>query len=149
MTASDGVRGDFFGSSVSISGDYVIVGAANHVDGNGSSSRSAYMYKMSVLTTSVKTADLSAKPEAFLLRQNYPNPFNPTTTIQYDLPQQTKVQLAIFNTAGRRVKTLVNGARTAGYHSLTVDMQGLSSGIYFYRLQAGRFSQTQRMLFLK
>jgi len=100
-------------------------------------------------TTSVADAQAQTTPTFFALQQNYPNPFNPTTTIQYDLPQRENVKLTIFNTAGQQVKALVNGARKAGSHRITVDMQGQSSGIYFYRLEAGSFSMTRRMLFLK
>jgi hypothetical protein len=88
-------------------------------------------------------------PLDFELSQNYPNPFNPTTTIRYGLPHKSAVQLRIFNTLGRQVGTLVQGEQEAGYHEVRLDGSGLASGVYFYRLQAGSFLQTRKLLLLK
>jgi hypothetical protein len=98
---------------------------------------------------------LSVEPTAsglstgFRLDQNYPNPFNPSTTIQYALPSRSHVRLTIFNTLGQIVRELVNGEMSAGYHEVQFDATGLSSGVYFYRLQAGTFIETKRLLFLR
>jgi hypothetical protein len=88
-------------------------------------------------------------PTQFALQQNYPNPFNPTTTIDYTLPQTAVVTLRVFNVLGQEVKTLTNSVEPAGVHSVQFDATNLTSGVYFYRLQAGSFSQVKRMLLLK
>jgi len=88
-------------------------------------------------------------PMEFALKQNYPNPFNPTTHIQYALPQASEVRIDVFNVMGQRVATLVNGAQNAGFHTVTFDANRLASGVYIYRMQAGSFVQTQKMLLVK
>jgi uncharacterized protein (TIGR02145 family) len=93
--------------------------------------------------------DKSELPKNFLLLQNYPNPFNPTTTINYQLSKQTHVTLKVFDFLGREVVTLVNGIEEPGYKSVTFDASLLPSGVYFYRLHAGTFVQTNKMLLIK
>jgi len=88
-------------------------------------------------------------PVAFELNQNYPNPFNPTTQIDFALPEASDVRLEIFNVIGQRVSILVNEQRTAGYHNVTFDASSLASGVYFYRIQAGSFVKTQKMMLVK
>jgi len=94
------------------------------------------------------------RPKRFELSQNYPNPFNPTTTIRFYLPKRQNVTVEIFNTAGQRVKILLEGEQAAGEQMLSwdgTDEKGrtLSSGTYFYRLKGENFSETKRMMFLK
>ena len=91
----------------------------------------------------------SPKPKIFSLDQNYPNPFNPSTTIRYGLPENEKVTIDIYDILGREVAELVNGEAAAGYHEVKFDGSKLSSGIYFYRLTAGSFTQIHKMLLLK
>ncbi len=88
-------------------------------------------------------------PDQYALRQNYPNPFNPATMIQYELPQAAVVMLEVFNAAGQRVAVLDEGAREAGVHSVRFDGARLASGVYFYRLQAGGFTETRRALLVR
>jgi len=88
-------------------------------------------------------------PLATSLEQNYPNPFNPSTTIRYGLPQRGAVTLAIHNTLGQVVATLVHGEKEAGYHEAVFDASGLASGVYFYRLTAGSFVETRKLLLLR
>jgi len=88
-------------------------------------------------------------PKDFKLEQNYPNPFNPVTTINFQLPKASNVTLVIYNIQGREVARLVDGYVQAGYHSITWDASTAASGIYIYRLQAGEFSDTKRMLLIK
>jgi len=93
-------------------------------------------------------------PSAYALSQNYPNPYNPVTQITYRLPQPGVVSLKIYNVQGQLVRTLVNEYKPAGTHSISWNGKsdlgmGVSSGIYFYRIQAGNFTETKRMILLK
>jgi hypothetical protein len=91
----------------------------------------------------------SNSPTIYSLEQNYPNPFNPSTTIRYGLPNRSHVTLTVFNTLGQQVSVLQNEEQEAGYHEVEFDGKILSSGVYFYRIQAGDFVQTKRLLLLK
>lgn len=99
----------------------------------------------------VNGADLPAEtlPAEFLLEQNFPNPFNPSTTIAYTLPVGGTVSLRVFTPDGREVAELASGNQSAGSHMVMFNASGLSSGVYFYRLQLGGFSQTKKLLLLK
>ncbi|MEQ8524570.1 choice-of-anchor I family protein [Gracilimonas sp.] len=88
-------------------------------------------------------------PERFALKQNYPNPFNPTTQIAFDLPETAEVRLSVFDMLGRKVTDLVNERMSAGTHSVQFDASALSSGMYIYRIEAGSFSKTQKMMLIK
>jgi len=88
-------------------------------------------------------------PSAYGLLQNYPNPFNPSTTIKYELPQRLHVTLSLYNTLGQKVMALVDEAVEAGYHEVQFDAEGLASGVYLYRLQAGDFVSTKKLVILK
>ncbi len=93
-------------------------------------------------------------PTAYALLQNYPNPFNPSTTIRYAIPVEGPVTLKVYNLAGQEVATLVNDRKTIGMHEVqfsAVNKEGgaLASGVYFYRLQAGEFSDVKKFLVLK
>jgi len=88
-------------------------------------------------------------PAQFALHQNYPNPFNPTTTISYELAQAAAVRLVVFDLFGRAVKTLVQATQSAGRYSVPFEAGDLASGTYFYRIEAGAFSQTRQLVLLK
>jgi hypothetical protein len=88
-------------------------------------------------------------PEEFALSQNYPNPFNPSTNIQYDLPSDGFVTLKVYNSLGQEVAVLADEDAAAGRHQVEWDATGLSSGVYFYRLEAGQFVETRKLLLLK
>ncbi|MFI5251474.1 MAG: T9SS type A sorting domain-containing protein [Bacteroidota bacterium] len=88
-------------------------------------------------------------PSKFTLGQNYPNPFNPSTTISYALPQSAYVTLAVYSTLGERVATLVDGEQQAGSHNAIFQNSKLSSGIYFYRFQAGTYVEVKKLVLIK
>jgi hypothetical protein len=88
-------------------------------------------------------------PLVYQLNQNYPNPFNPSTTITYALPKQSQVTLKVFNLLGQEVATLVNAEQPTGTHVVVFDASRLASGVYFYRLEAGTFTQVHKMMLMK
>lgn len=88
-------------------------------------------------------------PKEYMLYQNYPNPFNPTTIIQYDLPIEGYVHLSVFDVLGREVAILVNERQQAGKGSVMFQAEQLPSGVYYYRLQAGDYNQTKKLLLLR
>jgi hypothetical protein len=88
-------------------------------------------------------------PKTFALRQNYPNPFNPTTTIEYDVPEKISVQLKVYNLLGQEVASLVNQEEAAGRYKIVYDASHLASGMYFYKLNAGSYEATKKLLLLK
>jgi len=88
-------------------------------------------------------------PVSFGMSQNYPNPFNPSTEIRFSLPEATHVILTLYNSLGQEVKTLINADAPAGFHTAKVDGRGLASGIYYYRIQAGSFTDVKSMILLK
>jgi hypothetical protein len=96
----------------------------------------------------------SELPGEFAISQNYPNPFNPATTLRIQLPRLSDVKLVIYNTLGQKVRTLVNGKLSAGYHDFVWDGsndlgQLIASGIYIYRFEAGEYRQTKKMILLR
>ena len=93
--------------------------------------------------------DLSTVPFSFQLEQNYPNPFNPVTTISYLLPSRSEVLLIIYNLLGEEIVRLVDEIQPTGLHRIIWDASDVSSGIYFYKIQAGDFVQTKKMVLLK
>ncbi|PIW69008.1 MAG: hypothetical protein COW08_09460, partial [Ignavibacteriales bacterium CG12_big_fil_rev_8_21_14_0_65_30_8] len=91
----------------------------------------------------------SGIPESFSLSQNYPNPFNPTTNINYDIPDESFVNITVYDYLGREVITLVNREQKAGKYVVSFDATNLSSGIYFYKITSNEFVQTKKMILLK
>ena len=107
---------------------------------------------MNNITTS--TDDGFLGPESYSLYQNYPNPFNPVTTISYDIPEDALVNVTIYNMGGEVVKTLINQAQTSGYKSIKWNAtntvgQAVSAGLYLYRIHAGDFIMSKKMVLLK
>lgn len=98
--------------------------------------------------TSVVDAN-SILPKKFALHQNYPNPFNPATTIAYDLPKTEHVVLRVYNVLGRLIYTLVNKDQAAGHYTIHLNASTLSSGLYFYRMRAGSFVVTKKLMLIK
>lgn len=114
-----------------------LVVAATH--GNG-------VFSANLAVTSVKPEVLARE---FSLSQNYPNPFNPTTAISYQVSAVSQVSLQVFDILGKKVTTLVNEKKSAGTYTVQFDASGLASGVYLYRLTAGDFVQTRKMILLR
>ena len=91
----------------------------------------------------------SVKPAMFALSQNYPNPFNPSTMIKYELPKTANVRLTVYNMLGQIVATLVNEQKPIGTYMIPFDASRLTSGVYFYTLQAGIYSETKKLILLR
>ncbi len=107
-----------------------------------------------IISQGTKEISLKAVPQEFSLHQNYPNPFNPLTTINYDLPNRSRVNLVIYDIMGREVITLLNEEKNEGYHSIIWNTRNnvgtpVSAGIYFYQIQAKDFVKTRKMVLLK
>jgi hypothetical protein len=88
-------------------------------------------------------------PQHFSLHQNYPNPFNPSTTITFSLPHRRHISLTVYDVLGKEAEILVNEEKEAGEHAVRFTATGLSSGIYFYRLESGGFVQTKKLILMK
>ena len=106
---------------------------------------------VTVVVVSRKSESL---PKAFALSQNYPNPFNPSTVIKYDLPEDCHVDLTLYNILGQKVKTLINEHQSAGYrmvhwHGRDDEGKEIASGLYFYRIETPKYSETKKMILLR
>jgi endo-1,4-beta-xylanase len=99
-------------------------------------------------TTGVEKT-VSTVPTSFKLDQNFPNPFNPSTKIRYSIPKASRVTLKIYDILGREVQTLVNEQQAPGQYTVTFNAQNLASGVYFYRISAGNFSEVKKLMLLK
>ena len=148
LIPSDGAALDHFGflGSASISGDYAVVGAWGD-DDNGTDAGSAYVYN-GFISVGVES-EITGLPAEFALSQNYPNPFNPVTVIEFALPQSGDVSLVVYNLIGEQVAHLIDERKPAGSYTVKWNASDFASGIYFYRLQAGDFVQTRKMVLLK
>ncbi|RQW04478.1 MAG: T9SS C-terminal target domain-containing protein, partial [Calditrichaeota bacterium] len=105
---------------------------------------------ISVIPTSIEGPELAGNlPAEFKLEQNYPNPFNPTTRIAYSVPERSHVKITLYNALGQHVKTLVSEEKMPGVYQIDLDASGLAAGIYVYRMQAGQFSATRKLVLLK
>jgi hypothetical protein len=102
---------------------------------------------LSIVTTGM--AEANEIPADYVLCQNYPSPFNPSTSIRYGLPTRSHVTLTVFNALGQQVTQMVNGEVDAGYHEVRFNANGLPSGVYFYRLNAGSYVETRKMLLVR
>jgi len=106
----------------------------------------AYRYDWTPPLTAVQPPQ---PPATYALAQNYPNPFNPTTTIQFSLAREARVNLALYNLIGQRIMTLIDEVRAPGSYSVELDASRLASGVYLYRLEAGNFVATRKLVLLR
>lgn len=109
------------------------------------SSSSVFKYEM----TPVAVKEGNVIKKEYVLYQNYPNPFNSATVIRYELKVKSDVRLSVFDINGREIKTLISGHQSAGIYHVPFHVVGLTSGIYCYKIEAGQFVQTKKMLLLK
>lgn len=143
LYASDAAWGDYFGNSVSMTNDYILI-AASADDDNGSDSGSIYIFDKP--TSGI---DIVTIPNNNELEQNYPNPFNPSTKISFSIPAKEFVSLKIYDAKGREIQTLVDGICTEGTHSFNFNAAKLSGGVYYYTLKVGNHSESKKMMLIK
>jgi hypothetical protein len=123
---------------------YIVVATTNTIG----QPRDILLIKTEPVLTLSAGMSLTPVPTSFVLLA-YPNPFNPSTTISFSLPRTSNVSLAVYDITGRKVETLLDKSLNAGEHSIDFNGSALPSGLYFARLTAGDFSQTQKMVLLK
>ncbi|MDR3626938.1 MAG: T9SS type A sorting domain-containing protein [Ignavibacteriaceae bacterium] len=117
---------------------------------HGNTTQIEYMELLSLNGVTVNVVDeISTMPKGFNLQQNYPNPFNPNTTIEYSIPAVLNVTLKVYDLLGREVTTLVNKEQLAGSYKVNFNATGLASGVYLYRLTAGKYSKANKLILLK
>jgi len=118
---------------------------------NGDSIRSNSVYAIRLKLVRFVSVDdePNGVPTKFVVYQNYPNPFNPSTKIRFELPEDANVTIDVYNVVGEKVTTLLNGNLKRGYHEVNFDAAGLQSGVYFYKVNAGKYSTVKKMLFIK
>ena len=127
--------------------DIDVMAGADVLNGSGVSAPPTWW--KNTRSTGVKESPRDGRPSKVLLQQNYPNPFNPSTTIPYALPHTSFVTLTVCNTLGQQVAQLVNEHQQAGYHDVVFRGDRLASGVYVYRIQAGDFVASKKLLLLK
>ena len=99
--------------------------------------------------TGIEDRTLSGIADNFALEQNYPNPFNPSTSIRYSLQKSSSVKLTVYDIHGQEVAVLARGVKPAGNYEVTFDAENLVSGVYLYRLEAGSFVETRKMMLVR
>ena len=125
--------------SLSVDGTYLFAGT------NG---KGVWRRPLSEMITAVKNQKNNL-PTSFYLQQNYPNPFNPSTTISYSVPKSSLVTIKVYDILGREIKTIINEEKSTGNYSIQFNGNSLPSGIYFYRMQAGSFAETKKLILMK
>lgn len=126
-----------------------LTAAGTTIGAAGLSGLQAIAMRTDSLVTSVDENPTADIPASFSLKQNYPNPFNPSTNIEFGIAKSEFVSLKVYNMLGQEIAVLVNEQRQAGSHTATFDAHKLPSGVYYYRLQSGSFSETRKMVLMK
>lgn len=135
-----------------VGGWFTGVGSARnsiYVDGLAAWDGSSWSTIGDAWSTDVEVIPDNKMPQSYSLAQNYPNPFNPSTDISFSLPRRSTVNLTVYNLLGRKIETLINKEMEAGNYTALWDGSNSASGIYFYRLSAGDYVETKKMLLLK
>jgi hypothetical protein len=140
-------------SSLRAKGNMAYGGEYEFVDKGLNTGR--YQYKIEAVSRSEKkfVGDVISVevevPKGYALHQNYPNPFNPVTVIEFEIPEAGYVLIELYNSVGQKVRDIFAGELPAGYHMVRFDASGLSSGVYFYRMSAGKFNAVRKMVIMK
>jgi hypothetical protein len=100
-------------------------------------------------SSAVSISNLSQASGLYSLEENYPNPFNPSTTFTFSIPEASFVKLAVYDVQGREMEVLVNGYTKSGSYKVNFNASGLPSGVYFYRIESGKYSASKKMLLVK
>ncbi|MFH1198182.1 MAG: T9SS type A sorting domain-containing protein [bacterium] len=108
-----------------------------------------YIDDLQITEKVVSVENVNSIPAKFELGQNYPNPFNPETTIDFSIPEKSDVRIELINTLGQVVKEIANGSFDAGSHQVKLNASNLSSGVYFYKLIAGNFTDIKKLVLMK
>ena len=131
-----------------MTGSQIISLAANGSNLFAGNDRGVWRRPLSEMITGVKE-EHNNLPTNFSLEQNYPNPFNPTTVINFSIPKNYMVSIRVYDILGNEVANLMNEEKTAGSYSINFNASKLSSGVYFYRMQAGSFVKTKKLILMK
>ena len=147
ITADGAAEDDYFGISVSISGDYAVVGAY-YDDDDGENSGSAYIYNLGENNVEWR-GDMADIPVDFDIVSAYPNPFNSAIRIGFNLKSAHEVVLQAHDTKGRVIAEIYQGYYQAGQHQISWDAQTFQSGLYFLRLQSGNDASVKKVIMIK
>lgn len=134
----------YFTSCVELPDGSVITGGMDYTSNNGD-----FMIAKFINLVTGNSDNNTGQPGQFTLYQNYPNPFNPSTRIDFSIPQLGIVSLKVYDILGNEISTLAEGYKTAGTYSINFDGRGLASGIYYYRIQAGNYTVSKKMILMK
>ncbi|MCL5029514.1 MAG: T9SS type A sorting domain-containing protein, partial [Bacteroidetes bacterium] len=136
-------------TALTVIGDDIYAGG-NFFSAGGVYANNIAKYSCSGTTTSVGDDNSNyTLPQRFLLEQNYPNPFNPTSTIRYEVPEMSFVNISVYDILGREIKVLVNEQKSPGHYQVIFDAKNLASGVYFYIIRTGNFTQSKKMILLR
>jgi hypothetical protein len=132
-------------------GNVTLYATANSVNLNGGSSGDQWNHASNKIINVSNPSDIKDDllVKNFILNQNFPNPFNPKTTVSYQLAKSSFVTLKVYNSIGKEVADLINKEQSPGYYSIDFNSENFSSGVYYYKLKAGNFSETRKMILNK
>jgi len=161
LTSSIVLGQEQISSTVLANGGTTVSGSSNRIAGtvgqavigisrgSNNATVAGFWYASVNLITSVEEIENELLPTEFRLEQNYPNPFNPSTTIQFAVPRVSHVSIKLYDILGRQVATLIDEAYQPGQYRVVFEAGQLASGLYVYRIQAGSFRDTKKLMLLK